>query len=47
MSDTIVVLLPVFLTIALGAVLKQTALIRDEQWSAIEHIAYYVLFRPS
>ena len=44
MTDTIVVLLPVFLTIALGAVLKQTGLVRDEHWSAVEHIAYYVLF---
>lgn len=44
MTDTIVLLLPVFLTIAIGAILKQVGLVRDEHWAAIEHVAYYVLF---
>lgn len=44
MSQTIIVLLPVFLTIAIGAVLKQTGLVRDEHWASVEHVAYYVLF---
>jgi predicted permease len=44
MTQTILVLLPVFLTIAIGAVLKQTGLVRDEHWASVEHVAYYVLF---
>jgi malonate transporter len=44
MSQTIIVLLPVFLTIAIGWVLKQTGLVRDEHWASVEHVAYYVLF---
>lgn len=44
MLDTVITLLPVFLTIMLGAILKQTGLIKDEHWVSIEHLAYYVLF---
>lgn len=44
MLDSVMVLLPVFLTIALGAVLKQTQLVKDEHWASVEHVAYYVLF---
>ncbi len=44
MYDTIVTLLPVFLTITLGTVLRQTGLIRQEQWASIDNLAYYVLF---
>ena len=44
MSFAIAALLPVFLTIALGFGLKVSGLITDEQWRALDHIAYYVLF---
>jgi malonate transporter len=43
---TIVVnaLLPVFLTIALGAVLKRTLLPSEQAWNGIERLTYFVLF---
>ena len=44
MNETIMVLLPVFLTMAIGVVLKLTGLVRDEHWASVEHVAYYVLF---
>ena len=37
-------LLPVFMLIALGLVLRWTLLPQDAQWSALERLAYYVLF---
>lgn len=37
-------LLPVFLIIALGVVLKRTLLASDEAWMSIESLTYYVLF---
>lgn len=37
-------LLPIFLLIALGFLLKRSLLTQDAQWSGIEHIVYYVLF---
>ena len=43
---TIVVnaLLPVFLAIALGAVLKRTLLPSEQAWNGIERLTYFVLF---
>jgi predicted permease len=37
-------LLPVFLIIALGVVLKRTLLPSDEAWQSIERLTYFVLF---
>ncbi|HWJ99837.1 MAG TPA: AEC family transporter [Xanthobacteraceae bacterium] len=37
-------LLPVFLIIALGAVLRRTLLPNEEMWNPIERLTYYVLF---
>ena len=37
-------LLPVFLIVLLGLALRTTGLVRAEQWGAIDHVCYYVLF---
>src|SRR3972149_11013681 len=37
-------LIPVFLVIALGVVLKRALLTERAAWDAIEHLVYYVLF---
>jgi predicted permease len=37
-------LLPVFLTIALGVILKRTLLPSEEAWNGIERLTYFVLF---
>ncbi|HUE45553.1 MAG TPA: AEC family transporter [Aestuariivirgaceae bacterium] len=37
-------LLPVFLIVLLGLALRATGLVRPEQWGAIDHVCYYVLF---
>jgi hypothetical protein len=37
-------LLPVFLIVLLGLGLKATRLVRADQWGAIDHVCYYVLF---
>jgi malonate transporter len=44
MTFAIAALLPVFLTIVLGAGLRVLQMVRDDQWAAIDHICYYVLF---
>jgi predicted permease len=44
MSFALFALLPVFITILVGATLRSFQLVRDEHWSAIDHICYYVLF---
>lgn len=44
MSFALAALIPVFITILLGAGLRSFRFIRDDQWSAIDHICYYVLF---
>lgn len=38
------VLLPVFLVVMLGLGLKATRLVRSDQWQAMDHVCYYVLF---
>ena len=38
------VLLPVFLVVMLGLGLKATQLVRPDQWQAMDHVCYYVLF---
>lgn len=37
-------LLPVFLIVVLGFALRATGLVGTEQWGAIDHVCYYVLF---
>ena len=44
MTFALAALLPVFITILIGAVLRTTAFIGEDQWRAIDHICYYVLF---
>jgi malonate transporter and related proteins len=44
MSFAIAALLPVFLTIVLGAGLRTLQMVRDDQWAAVDHICYYILF---
>jgi malonate transporter len=44
MSFAFAALLPVFITILLGAVLRSFQFVRDDQWSAIDHVCYYILF---
>ncbi len=44
MSFALSALLPVFITILVGAALRGTAFIGDDQWRAVDHICYYVLF---
>jgi len=44
MTAVATALLPVFLIIALGAVLRRTLLPNEEEWSAIERLTYFVLF---
>jgi predicted permease len=44
MTFAIAALLPVFLTIILGTGLRALQMIRDDQWAAIDHVCYYVLF---
>ena len=44
MSVVISALLPVFLLIALGLVLKHSLMPLDTQWHGLERLTYYVLF---
>jgi malonate transporter len=44
MTIVIAALLPVFLLMALGAVLKRTLMRLDTQWHGLERLTYYVLF---
>ena len=44
MGIVIAALLPVFLLMALGAVLKRTLMRLDAQWHGLERLTYYVLF---
>jgi malonate transporter len=44
MAIVIAALLPVFLLIVLGAVLKRTLMRLDTQWHGLERLTYYVLF---
>jgi predicted permease len=44
MSFALSALLPVFITILIGSVLRTTAFIGDNEWRAVDHICYYVLF---
>jgi predicted permease len=42
--NALMLLAPVFLTIMLGAALRQSGLIKSEHWISLDHVAYYVLF---
>src|ERR1700761_9245903 len=44
MAIVIAALMPVFLLIVLGAVLKRTLMRLDTQWHGLERLTYYVLF---
>src|ERR1700754_2641844 len=44
MGIVIAALLPVFLLIVLGAVLKRTLMPLETQWHGLERLTYYVLF---
>ena len=44
MAVVITALLPVFILIALGAVLKRTLMRLETQWHGLEQLTYYVLF---
>jgi predicted permease len=44
MSFALSALLPVFITILIGSVLRTTAFIGDNEWRAVDQICYYVLF---
>src|SRR5581483_2131292 len=44
MAIVIAALLPVFLLMALGAVLKRTLMPLETQWHGLERLTYYVLF---
>ena len=44
MAVVIAALLPVFVLIVLGVVLKRTLMRLDTQWHGLERLTYYVLF---
>ena len=44
MNDVVVALLPVFLVILLGTVLRYFKVVSDQQWQAVDQVAYWVLF---
>src|SRR5947207_14693549 len=44
MAVVIAALLPVFILIVLGVVLKRTLMRLDTQWHGLERLTYYVLF---
>jgi malonate transporter and related proteins len=44
MSFALSALLPVFITILIGSILRITSFIGDNEWRAVDHICYYVLF---
>jgi malonate transporter len=44
MSFALAALLPVFITILLGALLRMLQFVRDDQWIALDHVCYYILF---
>ena len=44
MLATLDALVPVFLTIVVGAVLANRRVVTGDMWAAIEHVCYYVLF---
>jgi predicted permease len=44
MNNVISALVPVFAVILLGYIVQATKLIKDNEWSSIDHLCYYVLF---
>jgi hypothetical protein len=44
MSFAFFALLPVFIAIVLGALLRAFQWVQDDQWSTVDHLCYYVLF---
>jgi malonate transporter len=44
MSFAVAALLPVFIVILIGAALRSVQFVSDDQWRAVDHICYYILF---
>lgn len=44
MTDAFIVLLPVFIVIVIGAVLRRTNLMGETHWAGVDHVCYFVLF---
>ncbi len=44
MTATFIALLPVFIVIVIGALLRRFNVINEAQWSGVDHICYFVLF---
>lgn len=44
MTATFIALLPVFIVIIIGAVLRRSALVSAAHWAGVDHICYFVLF---
>jgi malonate transporter len=44
MTQSFIALLPVFIVILVGYVLRRSALIDEDHWAAVDHVCYYVLF---
>lgn len=44
MTHAFVALLPVFIVIVIGAVLRRTNLMNESHWAGVDHVCYFVLF---
>lgn len=44
MLATLNAIAPIFLVIMVGYALRRTKIVRDDMWSAVEHICFYLLF---
>ena len=44
MTSAFIALLPVFIVILAGLVLRRTGVIASEHWDAVDHVCYFVLF---
>ncbi len=44
MTATFIALLPVFIVIIIGAVLRRTNLLGEAHWAGVDHVCYFVLF---
>ena len=44
MTATFIALLPVFIVIIIGAMLRCSALVNETHWAGVDHICYFVLF---
>jgi malonate transporter len=44
MSQAFLALLPVFIIITIGALLRRSKLMGDSHWAGVDHVCYFVLF---